>query len=222
MVDFLRLQDFPFTDESLRQSALTHRSAGNRNNERLEFLGDAILNMVIAEALFHALPNANEGDLTRFRAHLVRGETLAELASDMGLGLDIELGPGELKSGGHRRASILEDALEALIGAIHCDAGFAVCREQILLLFSQRLANLPSAEDLKDPKTQLQELLQVNGGSLPAYRLVGEEGPQHKKSFEVLCQVGSRDAPGQGRSRRAAEQAAARAMLEQLQTGQAR
>ena len=215
-----RLQDFPFTDEALRQAALTHRSAGNQHNERLEFLGDAVLNMVIAEALFHARPDASEGELTRLRAHLVRGETLAQLASDMNLGLALELGQGELKSGGHRRASIQEDALEALIGAIHCDAGFAVAREQILSLFAGRLSDLPSAEDLKDPKTRLQELLQVDGGERPEYRLVSEQGPQHKKQFQAICQVAGRETQGQGRSRRAAEQMAARAMLQQLEAAQ--
>ncbi len=210
------MQDFAFADPALRTAALTHRSAGNRHNERLEFLGDAILNMVIAEALFRALPQANEGDLTRLRAHLVRGETLAELAVDMGLGSVIELGPGELKSGGHRRASILEDALEALIGAIFCDAGVDVARQQVLQLYAQRLASLPDAETLKDPKTRLQELLQVGGGERPEYRLVGESGPQHKKQFRAECQVGDRQTSGLGRSRRAAEQAAAADMLAQL------
>lgn len=213
MSDTLRLQDFPFSDENLRQAALTHRSAGNRHNERLEFLGDSVLNFVIAEALYEALPDADEGDLTRLRAHLVRGETLAALASDMNLGLDIELGPGELKSGGHRRASIQEDALEALIGAILCDAGFAVARQQVLELFAQRLARLPAAGDLKDPKTRLQELLQIDGGQRPQYQLTGESGPQHNKQFKAICRVADDQTHGQGRSRRAAEQDAARAML---------
>ena len=218
----MRLQDFSFSDPSLRQAALTHRSAGNRHNERLEFLGDAILNSVIAEALFQALPEAREGELTRLRAHLVRGETLAQLASDMGLGMDIELGPGELKSGGHRRASILEDALEALIGAIFCDAGFAVAKQQILQLFAHHLQNLPSADELKDPKTRLQELLQLDGRELPVYHLVAEQGPQHKKTFKAVCRVNDQECFGEGRSRRMAEQLAARKMLEQLQAGQSK
>ncbi len=217
MVEILRLQDFSFADESLRKAALTHRSAGNRHNERLEFLGDAVLNFVIAETLYHRLPQADEGDLTRMRAHLVRGETLAALAADMNLGMDIELGPGELKSGGHRRASIQEDALEALLGAILCDAGFDTVREQILQLFENRLNSLPKPEDLKDPKTRLQEWLQSSGQGLPEYQLVAESGPAHRKQFEATCGVADQLTRGIGRSRRAAEQAAARLMLEQLQ-----
>lgn len=217
MAEILRLQDFTFADEGLRKAALTHRSAGNRHNERLEFLGDAVLNFVIAETLYHRLPQADEGDLTRMRAHLVRGETLAALAADMNLGMDIELGPGELKSGGHRRASIQEDALEALLGAILCDAGFETAREQILKLFEQRLNNLPRLEDLKDPKTRLQEWLQSSAQGLPVYRLVEESGPAHKKQFVATCGVADQLTRGTGRSRRAAEQAAARLMLEQLQ-----
>lgn len=217
MADTLRLQDFPFRDAELRRAALTHRSAGNRHNERLEFLGDAVLNFVIAEALFHRLPQADEGDLTRMRAHLVRGETLAALAADMNLGMDIELGPGELKSGGHRRASIQEDALEALLGAILCDAGFDVAKEQILQLFEVRLDTLPRPEELKDPKTRLQEWLQAAGRGLPEYQLVAESGPAHRKQFEATCGVAENLTRGSGRSRRAAEQDAARRMLEQFQ-----
>ena len=217
MSDSFRLQDFAFADPELRRAALTHRSAGNRHNERLEFLGDSVLNIVVAEALFHAVPEANEGDLTRLRAHLVRGETLAALASDMNLGLEIELGLGELKSGGHRRASIQEDALEALVGAILCDAGFAVAKEQVLKMFASRLANLPSLDALKDPKTRLQELLQVDGGERPKYKLLSESGPQHKKQFEAACVVQEREVSGRGKSRRAAEQDAANKMLAVLQ-----
>lgn len=217
VADIPRLQDFPFRDAELRKAALTHRSAGNRHNERLEFLGDAVLNFVIAQALYQRLPDCDEGDLTRMRAHLVRGETLAALAADMSLGMDIELGPGELKSGGHRRASIQEDALEALLGAILCDAGFETAQQQILQLFEARLANLPRPDELKDPKTRLQERLQATGRGLPDYQLVGESGPAHRKQFEATCGVADVLTRGTGRSRRAAEQDAARRMLEQLQ-----
>ncbi len=217
MVDSRKLQDFPFRDPELRTAALTHRSAGNQHNERLEFLGDSVLNFVIADALFKALPQANEGELTRLRAYLVRGETLADIAVEMELGRVIELGPGELKSGGHHRASIQADALEALLGAIYCDAGFAVVQEQIRAVFASRLANLPDAEELKDPKTRLQEWMQARDGERPVYQVVEEAGPQHRKSFVVSCRVAEQEQRGRGGSRRQAEQQAARLMLELLQ-----
>ncbi len=211
-----RLQDFPFADPQLRDAALRHRSAGNPHNERLEFLGDAVLNLVIASALFEALPDANEGDLTRLRAHLVRGETLAQIAAEMELGSIIELGQGELKSGGHRRGSIQADALEALLGAIYRDAGFEVVRRSILEVFARRLASLPDANALKDPKTLLQEMLQGDAQQRPVYRLIEESGPQHRKHFMVSCEIDGRQTQGEGSSRRQAEQAAARRMVEQL------
>lgn len=218
MVDKRRLQDFPFARAELRSAALTHRSAGNQHNERLEFLGDAVLSCVIAEALYQALPDADEGALTRLRAHLVRGESLAGLASDMGLGLDIELGPGELKSGGHRRASIQADALEALLGAIYLDAGFETVKQEILRLYEARLADLPTADSLKDPKTRLQEWLQAQGQGRPEYKVLEETGPQHRKSFVVACEAGEHSAQGRGHSRRHAEQDAARRLFEQFCT----
>ncbi len=214
--DSVRLQDFAFADPALRDAALRHRSAGNPHNERLEFLGDAVLNLVIATALFETLPQASEGDLTRLRAHLVRGETLAEIAADMELGAIIDLGQGELKSGGHRRASIQADALEALLGAIYCDAGFAAARQAILEVYAGRLARLPDADSLKDPKTLLQEMLQGEAQQRPAYSLLEESGPQHRKHFVVCCEVSGRQTRGEGSSRRQAEQVAARRMVEQL------
>lgn len=214
--DRFRLQDFPFRDQGLRSAALTHRSAGNRHNERLEFLGDSLLNFVIAEALFARLPEADEGDLTRLRSHLVRGETLAELAAEMQLGADIELGPGELKSGGHRRASIQADAFEALLGAILRDGGFETAREIILRIYAERLEHLPPAASLKDAKTQLQEWLQARDGARPEYLVLEESGPQHRKLFRVRCRARDAEIEAVGSSRRQAEQSAARAMLERL------
>lgn len=216
VAECVRLQDFPFANPDLKTAALTHRSAGNQHYERLEFLGDAVLSCVIAEALYQALPAADEGALTRLRAHLVRGESLAELASDMGLGMALELGPGELKSGGHRRGSIQADAFEALLGAIYLDAGFTVVREQILKIYQDRLASLPDPDALKDPKTRLQELLQAQGLSRPDYQVIEESGPQHRKTFRVQCQVGEQRVQGQGHSRRHAEQDAARRLYELL------
>ncbi len=216
MVEISRLQDFPFAQSELRDAALTHRSAGNQHNERLEFLGDAVLNFVIAEALYQALPKADEGALTRLRAHLVRGETLAEIAREMQLGMVIELGQGELRSGGHQRASIQADAFEALLGAIFLDSGFATVREQILQIYAGRLAALPDAETLKDPKTRLQELLQSQGCELPRYDVINESGPQHRKTFVVECRTSDVQVVGRGGSRRQAEQAAARKLFEQL------
>lgn len=212
------LRDHAFADPALRQQALTHRSAGSPHNERLEFLGDAILSLVIAEALFERLPDANEGDLTRLRAHLVRGETLAELAADMGLADQVILGPGELKSGSWRRASILADAVEAMIGAIARDAGYHAARAAVLAAYAARLDALPCADTLKDPKTRLQEFLQAQAADRPAYTVVQQSGPDHARHFIVRCELP--DCPpvqAEGSSRRKAEQAAAERMLAQLQ-----
>jgi ribonuclease III len=200
------------------EQALTHRSAGGRHNERLEFLGDAVLGLVIADALYHRLPEASEGDLTRFRAALVNREALAGLARGAGLEGALTLGEGERKSGGHRRESILADALEALIGASFRVAGFEAAREFVLRLYRERLADLPSAESLKDPKTRLQEFLQGRGEKLPEYRMLEVSGPDHRREFEVEVWLpgpgwGQR---GTGPSRRRAEQAAAEAALDRL------
>lgn len=211
------LLEYPFRDPALRQAALTHRSAGSPHNERLEFLGDAVLNLVIAQALFERLPTADEGDLTRLRAYLVRGETLGQIAGEMQLGRELQMGLGEYKSGGHRRGSIQADALEALFGAILCDAGFTAARDEILRVFAPRLAELPSAHSLKDPKTRLQEWLQGRNRDLPEYELVHESGPPHRRVIAVRCRVGDEaEEVAQGSSRRGAEQDAARRMLERL------
>jgi ribonuclease III len=204
--------------QSLEQ-ALTHRSAGGRHNERLEFLGDAVLGLVIADALFERLPEVPEGDLTRLRAALVNRGSLAELARAAGMEGALNLGQGERKSGGHRRESILADALEALIGVSYRVAGFEAAREFVLRLYAERLADLPSAESLKDPKTRLQEFLQGRGRELPEYRVLEVSGPDHQREFtvEVWLPSESWGECGTGSSRRGAEQAAAGAALKRLQ-----
>jgi ribonuclease III len=205
-------------DAGLLEAALTHRSAGGINNERLEFLGDAVLNCVVAMLLFREFGAASEGDLSRFRASLVSGESLAGIAAEIGLGEQLRLGAGELKAGGFRRKSILADALEALFGALYLDGGFAGAAAAIERLFAGRLDRLPSAAELKDPKTRLQEALQARGLGLPAYTIEAVSGEPHDQTFHVSCAV---DALGlattaRGGSRRRAEQAAAEAALEEL------
>lgn len=219
MRDSLPGIDYRFDDPQLLRSALTHRSAGSVNNERLEFLGDSVLNTVVAMRLFALHPAAQEGDLSRMRARLVRGTTLSEVASSIGLGREIRLGEGELKSGGFRRASILADAFEALLGAIFIDGGYDACRAVILRLFDPLIAALPAAEELKDAKTRLQEWLQARGRPLPDYSLLREEGADHAKKFFVSCELTDDGtlAEASGRSRRKAEQAAAALLLQMLQ-----
>lgn len=205
-----------FRDPGLRQQALTHRSAGRPNNERLEFLGDSLVGMLVAEILFELHPRADEGQLTRLRAQLVSGAALAELARALALGDELRLGQGELKSGGYRRDSILADAFEALLAAVYLDAGWEACRDCVRSLFSERAATLRTPE--KDAKTQLQELLQGRGQSLPTYELVTSSGDDHAKVFDVACIIDNPPLrlPGRGSSRRAAEQAAAEVALQQI------
>lgn len=208
---------YRFADESLLQLALTHRSAGRPNNERLEFLGDALVNLVVAEMLFEARPRASEGELSRLRAQLVSEPALAERARELRLGDVLRLGPGELKSGGFRRDSILADAFEALVAAIHRDGGFQACRSWLRTRFEASLTAVGPPQ--KDPKTLLQEWLQGRGLALPHYELLAEHGEEHARRFDVACLVGEpRDirCEGTGTSRRAAEQAAAEAMLASL------
>ena len=209
---------YAFNDPGLLHQALTHRSRGAHNNERLEFLGDAILDFVIAELLYRAEADAHEGRLTRLRAHLVRRETLAAIARDLDLGESLRLGPGELKSGGRGRDSILADAFEAVIGAIYLDAGLPSCRDVLEALYRDRLARAAREMGLKDPKTRLQELLQGQGRALPQYTVVSLEGAPHDQSFTVECQVDGMPSPvaGFGSSRRKAEQDAASKALEKL------
>ncbi len=208
-----------FNDPGLLQQALTHRSAGTPNNERLEFLGDSIVNMMVAQALYERWPKADEGALTRARAELVREGALAVIARELQLGDRLILGPGEMKTGGHRRDSILADALEAVVAAIYLDAGFAPCRTVVLPWFSASMQALPATgKPEKDPKTRLQEWLQARQKALPLYELVSESGDDHAKTFRVRCGVTDPavSTEGEGASRRLAEQQAAAAALEQL------
>ena len=210
--------DYEFSDPALLRQALTHRSAASTNNERLEFLGDAVLDFVVSDMVYRHQPDADEGELSRLRASLVRESTLAEVALELDLGRHLILGSGEKKSGGHHRASILGDALEAIIGAVFLDKGIAVAERIVHDLFAPRVASLPHPDDLKDPKTRLQERLQGAGLSLPRYTTERVSGKAHQQRFEVSCTVAERDlrAPGQGSSRRDAEQDAAANMLTML------
>ena len=207
-----------FTDAGLLELALTHRSVGGNNNERLEFLGDALINASVAETLYRRHAELEEGDLSRLRASLVNQETLAEVARELELGPHLVLGPGELKSGGFRRASILADALEAVVGAVFLDAGFDAARDVILGMLDTRLATPPSTESLKDAKTRLQEVLQARELPLPLYAVESVRGEPHKQTFRVSCRIEPLDirTEGEGGSRRAAEQAAAGRALERM------
>ncbi len=207
-----------FADALLLEQALTHRSAGRHNNERLEFLGDALVNLIVAEFVYEQHPRASEGEMTRLRSSLVSGSALAELARAAELGDLVHLGPGELKSGGFRRDSILADTFEALVAAIYLDAGWERCRELVRAQFATRIAVGTSLAG-KDAKTSLQELLQAQGMALPVYDLVSSSGEEHAKVFEVSCRVAAfeLDALGRGLSRRAAEQAAAEQVLATVQ-----
>ncbi len=207
-----------FADAQLLAQALTHRSAGTPHNERLEFLGDGIVNLLIAEVLFQRWPKADEGALTRARAELVREASLATIARELELGARLTMGPGEMKSGGHRRDSILADAVEAVVAAIYLDAGFEACRDRVLPWFETALAALPVGKPEKDPKTRLQEWLQGKQKSLPSYELVSETGEEHARHFQVRCSTSdpTLSAVGEGNSRRVAEQAAAAGVISQL------
>jgi ribonuclease-3 len=208
--------EFPhrFRDPDFAILALTHRSAGKPNNERLEFLGDALLGVLVAELLFEVHPNASEGELSRLRSQLVNGQALAVIARDLELGDRLKLGPGELKSGGFRRESILADAFEAMIAAVYLDDGYDACRQVVRRLFTPRVAELKRSS--KDAKTRLQEWLQGRGLPLPVYDLTDSYGEDHAKIFDVSCTIEEPEAirtEGSGGSRRAAEQDAADAVL---------
>jgi len=206
-----------FSDSTLLLQALTHCSVGRVNNERLEFLGDAVLGSIITEELYQRYPQANEGELSRLRANLVRRESLAAVAHWLEIGQYLRLGTGERKSGGHHRDSILSDAMEALFGAIYLDGGFDACRTCILTLFSDVLDNLSEVAVLKDAKTRLQEHQQSRHLALPEYRVIEVTGEAHAQFFKVECIVSdSEPTHGQGKSRRYAEQIAAEEMLSQL------
>ena len=210
---------YTFARPELLVQALTHRSFGALNNERLEFLGDSVLNCSVARALYDAFPDLPEGSLSRLRANLVRQETLAEIAASLKLGDTLRLGEGELKSGGFRRPSILADALESLFGAVFLDAGFDAAQRVVRGLFDPLVAQIDPKASGKDPKTQLQEMLQSRRLPLPEYRLAGTEGEAHDQNFIVECVLVKPvlSTRGVGKSRRAAEQEAARQACAQLQ-----
>lgn len=223
MPDLARLQralGYEFDDQQLLSTALTHCSAVGQNNERLEFLGDSILNHIIAEALYQRFPSATEGELSRMRASLVKGDTLAEVAIELQLGEDLRLGIGERRSGGYRRSSILADALEAVAGAILLDSDVDQCRRCVLAWFSPRLQQLSLGAADKDPKTRLQEYMQGRNNPLPKYELVSVQGDDHEQQFHVACRLSKPClvVAGVGASRRKAEQNAATSALERLST----
>ena len=209
---------YVFATPALCQTAMTHRSAGSDHNERLEFLGDSILNCSVARMLYDAHRQVDEGALSRLRATLVSGETLAQIAGELGLGEHLRLGQGELKTGGFRRASILADALEAILGAIFLDSGFDAAAAAVTRIMASRISELPAADTLKDPKTRLQEALQAHGLALPVYTLTAVTGDAHAQTFTVSCEVPVLEvsAVGEGASRRRAEQWAATKLLELL------
>jgi ribonuclease-3 len=207
-----------FKDISLLYQALTHRSYGKDNNERLEYLGDSILGFLVAEALYNRFPTQTEGVLTRLRASLVNKATLAVLARNLGLGDHLQLGTGEKKSGGWRRDSILANAFEAVIGAIYLDSGMSACRHFVLTAYRESFANLDVSNLEKDPKTELQEYLQAAKQPLPVYSVVSEEGEAHARKFTVACRIDGipQIISASGKSKRIAEQMAARKALDYL------
>lgn len=207
-----------FTQAALLTRALTHRSFGVEHNERLEFLGDAVLNLAVSELLYQRFAGSDEGDLTRVRAHLVREESLHRAALGLGLPQVVRLSDGEARGGGAQRASILADALEALIGATFIDAGFDAAHEVVRRLFGELIDSTEIDSWSKDAKTELQEWLQARRLAVPSYRIAATRGQAHAQTFEVECEVASLALAerGEGRSRRAAEQQAARRMLEAL------
>lgn len=212
---------YNFNNVQLADYALTHRSVGGINNERLEFLGDAILGFIVADELFNRFREADEGQLSRMRAALVKGDSLAAMARSLDLGQYLNLGSGELRSGGQSRNSILADALEALFAAIYIDGGYEAARRVILELFRQRLDDISPDTHQKDPKTRLQEYLQGRGLKLPSYDILSVLGEQHDQSFLVKCEVKDLklSAEGSGGSRRKAEQDAAVELLKQIEKG---
>ena len=217
--NLLKKLEYSFNNIELLNEALTHRSYAAINNERLEFLGDGILNFVIADELFKQYPDVQEGDLSRLRANLVNKESLAVIANQLKLGDVIRLGSGELKSGGFRRPSILADAVESILGAVYCDGGFEPCRELIVRLYTNRLASPTDLQSLKDPKTQLQELLQSRGLALPDYQVTNITGQAHAQVFHVRCSIKQIDIDvnGEGKSRRKAEQIAAEKAIAEVE-----
>ena len=215
----LKKLEYSFNDITLLNEALTHRSYASKNNERLEFLGDGVLNFVIADELFNLYPDVQEGDLSRLRANLVNKESLAKIANTLNLGEVIKLGSGELKSGGFRRPSILADAVESILGAVYCDGGFYSARDLIVRLYADRLASPTDLQSLKDPKTRLQELLQSRRFALPDYQVTSISGQSHAQIFHVQCSIKqmSIEVNGEGKSRRKGEQLAADKAITRVQ-----
>ncbi len=214
-----QLLNYQFSKPELLTEAVTHRSASSKNNERLEFLGDSILNFVIAADLFERFPKSSEGDLSRLRASLVNKEGLHIISIALKLGDFLILGSGELKSGGHRRNSILADTVEAIFGAVYLDSDFEKCRSLILRLYQDQLDNVPDADSLKDPKTRLQELLQSRKLGLPQYSVLEVSGQAHNQQFKVDCKIVELElqAEGVSTSRRKAEQLAAQKIIDLVQ-----
>jgi ribonuclease-3 len=217
--DFEKLVPTDFLQSRVFREAITHRSADGENYERLEYLGDAVLDLVIAEYLFFAFPSSKEGDLSRIRSYLVREETLAEIANEIDLGKLVILGQCELKSGGQYRDTLLADALEAVIGALYVHRDINAAKQFILRLYKSRIHSLPAPDELKDPKSQLQELLQSRNIALADYRLVNVEGASHAQSFKSLCEIKALNinTTAWGSSKRKAEQASARKALAEIQ-----
>jgi ribonuclease-3 len=218
---FCNLTGYQFRQQDLLEQALTHRSySRSNNNERLEFLGDSILNLIISNHIYLRFKDADEGDLSRIRASLVKEESLAQIAMDIGLGDHIRLGGGELKSGGFRRASILSDALEALIAAIYLDSDYAQTEATVLRLYHGQLQTVDENANLRDPKTQLQEYLQARKMHLPRYEVEQTSGKSHNQVFTVSCKITDLElqSKGKGSSRKKAEQQAAQKILDKLGT----
>ena len=211
---------YTFKSEAYLKQALTHRSAGTSHNERLEYLGDSVLNFVISNDLFKRYPELTEGELSRLRAHLVKGETLASIASELALGDMLYLGAGEIKNKGAERKSTLADALEAIFGAVFLDAGFEACEDVILRVFQTHLKQHTPETNTKDPKTALQEYMQAQKMPLPTYTLTHAKGEDHNKLFYISCTASSLNLSEKGvsKTRRSAEQIAALALLEKLNT----
>ena len=213
------LTGYQFKQTNLLEQALTHRSYSRQhNNERLEFLGDSILNLIISNHIYERFDAADEGALSRIRASLVKEETLAQVARQIDLGDYIHLGGGELKSGGYRRASILSDALEALIGAIYLDSDYAQTEAAVLHLYREQLQNIDASANLRDPKTRLQEYLQASKNNLPSYQVEQITGKSHDQVFTVSCELTDLDmqSKGKGSSRKKAEQQAAQKLMDKL------
>ena len=216
-----KILKYQFNDKELLRQALTHRSVSRKNNERLEYLGDSIVNFVVAEILFKQFENTPEGQLSRMRANLVKKESLAQIAKQLQLGDYLHLGGGELKSGGYRRESILADTLEALIAAIYLDANLEICKNTITHWFTEKLTTISSNDSHKDAKTELQEYLQARKLPLPIYKIIKTIGDEHNQIFYISCQIPGieRQTFGQGENHRRGEQIAAAQLLAELKNG---